>query len=327
MRARTRRIGFLAFDGLTALDLVGPAEVFALASALSPATRGSRRLYEVVVIGLDAAPARAHSGVLLTPQATLTNPPPLDTIFIPGGRGLREPGTLAIVANWLRKRRRSFRRIVSVCTGAWALAEAGMLDGGSATTHWNHSSELARCYPSVRVEADAIYVREGNIYTSAGITAGVDLALALVREDHGAPLALAVARHLVVNLVRAGGQRQFSRRDVFPEGNDPVLADLTRWMHDHLGEDLSNTRLAERCHMSTRQLTRRFIAAYRMPPATYVEQLRTDEACQLLLAGDASMEQIARAVGYRGADVFRRAFERQMGIPPLRYRTQFATSG
>src|SRR5690606_38153223 len=176
-RTRTRRVGFLAFDGLTALDLVGPAEVFALASALSPATRGSRPLYEVVVIGLDAEPIRAHSGVLLAPQATLTVHPPLDTIFIPGGRGLRESGTLPIVADWLRKRRRSFRRIVSACTGAWALAEAGLLDGGSATTHWNHSAELARRYPSVRVEADAIYVREGNIYTSAGITAGVDLAL------------------------------------------------------------------------------------------------------------------------------------------------------
>jgi transcriptional regulator GlxA family with amidase domain len=322
-RPRTRRIGFLGYPQLTALDLVGPAEVFATAAALLQTARpSSRPAYEVVVLGLEAKAFRAESGLVFLPDAALADAPALDTLIIPGGRGLREPATLASVARWLRRRQRSLRRVASVCTGAWALAEAGLLDGLRATTHWRHADALARRYPKIRVEADTLYIREDRIYTSAGITAGIDLALALVEEDHGPSLALAVARELVVHLKRAGGQRQYSERLAMTVDAGSQLEELTAWMHDHLADDLSLGRLAERCHISPRQLARRFAATVGMSPAAYVERLRIDEASQLLLAGG-SIERVAAAVGFRSADVFRRAFERRLGVSPQQFRARF----
>lgn len=324
-RPRTRRIGFLGYPQLTALDLVGPAEVFATAAALLQAARpSSRPVYEVVVLGLDAGAFRAESGLAFLPDAALADAPALDTLIIPGGHGLREPATLAFVAKWLRRRQRSLRRIASVCTGAWALAEAGLLDGLRATTHWRHADGLARSYPKIRVEADTLYLREDRIYTSAGVTAGIDLALALVEEDHGPSLALAVARELVVHLKRAGGQRQYSERLAMTVDAGSQLEELTAWMHDHLADDLSLGRLAERCHISPRQLARRFAATVGMSPAAYVERLRIDEGSQLLLAGG-SIERVAAAVGFRSADVFRRAFERRLGVSPQQFRARFGT--
>jgi transcriptional regulator GlxA family with amidase domain len=323
-RSRTRRIAFLGYPQLTALDLVGPAEVFATAAGLAPPPAG-RPIYEVMVLGLDAQPFRAESGLVFVPDAALADAPALDTLIVPGGRGLRDPACLAKVAPWLRRREHSLRRIASVCTGAWALAEAGLLDGLRATTHWRYADALAQAYPKIQVEPDTIYIRQDRVYTSAGITAGIDLALALVEEDHGPSLALAVARELVVHLKRAGGQRQFSERLSLSVDAGSHLAELSAWMLDHLAEDLSLARLAERCHISPRQLARRFGAAFGMSPATYVERLRMDEASQLLLSSGNSMERVAAAVGFRSADVFRRAFERRFGITPLQFRARFGS--
>lgn len=325
-RPRTRRIAFLGYPQLTALDLVGPAEVFATAAALLQAARpSSRPVYELIVLGLEPGAFRAESGLAFLPDAVLADAPALDTLIIPGGRGLREPATLALVAKWLRRRQRSLRRIASVCTGAWALAEAGLLDGLRATTHWRYADALAHAYPNIQVEPDTIYIRQDRVYTSAGITAGIDLALALVEEDHGPSLALAVARELVVHLKRAGGQRQFSERLSLSVDAGSHLAELSAWMLDHLADDLSLARLAERCHISPRQLARRFGAAFGMSPATYVERLRTEEASQLLLSSGNSMERVAAAVGFRSADVFRRAFERRFGVTPLQFRARFGS--
>lgn len=325
-RPRTRRIGFLGYPQLTALDLVGPAEVFATAAGLLQAAKpSSRSVYEVVVLGLDARAFRAESGLAFLPDAALADAPTLDTLIVPGGRGLREPAPLAHVVKWLRRRQRGIRRVASVCTGAWALAEAGLLDGLRGTTHWRHADALARSYPKIRVEVDTLYIREDRIYTSAGVTAGIDLALALVEEDHGPSLALAVARELVVHLKRAGGQRQFSERLAMTVDAGSQLEELTAWMHDHLTDDLSLGRLAERCHISPRQLARRFAATVGMSPVAYVERLRIDEASQLLLAGGGSIERVATAVGFRSADVFRRAFERRLGVSPQQFRARFGT--
>jgi transcriptional regulator GlxA family with amidase domain len=322
--ARTRRIGFLGFQRLTALDLVGPAEVFATANDLAVATSPRQRPpYELMVLGLDRRPFVAESGLTFQPQCTLADAPALDTLIVPGGRGLREPAQLAPVAAWLRTRRRGLRRIAAVCTGAYALAEAGLLDGRKATTHWRHAPAFAQRYPQVQVDADAIFIRQEGVYTSAGITAGIDLALALVEDDCGPTLALAVARELVVHRRRAGGQRQFSERLALSAAAGSRLAELTAWMQDHLGADLALARLAERCHLSPRQLARRFVAEFGVSPATYVERLRIDESSQLLLADGAGIESIATAVGFRSADVFRRAFERRFGVAPLQYRARF----
>lgn len=323
-RSRTRRIALLGYPQVTALDLVGPAEVFATAAALA-STPTARPIYEVMVLGIDGQPFRANSGLVFVPDAAMADAPALDTLIVPGGVGLRDRSRLALVAPWLRRRQRGLRRIAAVCTGAWALAEAGLLDGLRATTHWRHAEALAQAYPGIRVEADIIYIRQERVYTSAGVTAGIDLALAMVEEDHGPSLALAVARELVVHLKRAGGQRQFSERLALSADAGSPLAELCAWMLDHLADDLSLARLADRCHISPRQLARRFGAAFGMSPARYVERLRIDEASQLLLSGNYSLERVGAAVGFRSTDVFRRAFERRFGVTPVQFRARFGS--
>lgn len=321
---RTRRIGFVGFSDLTALDLVGPSEVFEAANQLARGgTSPSHPLYELLVLSLDGTPFRAESGLRFVPDVALAQAPALDTLLVPGGRGLREPVALATIAEWLRRRQHTIRRIVSVCTGAWALAEAGLLDGQRATTHWRYADAFATRYPKVQVDPDAIYLCEGRVHTSAGITAGIDLALALVEADHGPALSLAVARELVVHLKRAGGQRQYSERLAMSFSSGDRLTKLIAWMQDHLDQDLSQARLAERCHIGPRQLARWFSDSVGMTAATYAERLRTDEASQLLLAGS-SIERVATAVGFRSVDVFRRAFERRFGIPPRQFRARFS---
>jgi transcriptional regulator GlxA family with amidase domain len=326
-RPTPRRIGLLAFDGLTALDLVGPSEVFATANSLhAERAPGARPPYELLVLGVDHATARAESGLVVRPDCPLADAPPLDTLLVPGGCGLREPARLRTVARWLRRRQRGLRRIASVCTGAYALAEAGLLDGRRAATHWRHAAAFAARYPAVRVDADAIYVREDRIYTSAGITAGIDLALALVEEDLGPDITLAIARELVVYLRRAGGQRQYSERLALSIAATHPLAGVLAWIQDHLHEDLPVERLAAACHLGSRQLTRRFGTTFGTTPAACVERLRVEEGAQLLLGSARGIEAIARAVGFRSPDVFRRAFERRYGIPPQTFRARFGAT-
>jgi transcriptional regulator GlxA family with amidase domain len=322
---RTRRIALIGYDGLTALDLTGPAEVFATASSLlSNGTSRRSPAYSVIVAGLDYPRFTTESGLSMLADVRLSALPVCDTLIFPGGSGLREPNRLSRAAKWLRERHKSFRRVASVCTGAYALAEAGLLNNARATTHWRFAPEFARRYPAIGVVVDALYLRHDRIYTSAGITAGIDLCLALVEEDHGSACALAVARELVVHLKRAGGQRQFSDRLALRGTDDERMANLCAWIQHHLSEDLNADRLALQCHCSTRQLGRRFRHAFAMSPLAYVEQLRIEEASQRLIDGTSGIERIARAVGFRTADVFRRAFERHYGIAPLQYRSRFS---
>ncbi|KFN48719.1 GlxA family transcriptional regulator [Arenimonas composti] len=327
---RPRSIGFLGYPGITALDLTGPLEAFATANALLPGEGreggATPRPYRLLVLGVDGKSAFASEpGLRLQPDCAMAAAPALDTVIVPGGAGLREPRRLRAAAGWLRTRQRATRRIASVCTGAWALAEAGLLDGRRATTHWRFAAELAARYPAVDVDADAIWIRAGRCYTSAGVTAGIDLALALIEQDHGPRLALAVARELVVHVRRAGGQRQYSERLAFQGGSAGRLAELREWMLTNLAGDLSVERLAERCHVSPRQLTRRFRDALGITPAACVERLRVEEAGERLLAG-AGIDAVAAAVGFRSTDVFRRAFERHYGVPPSSFRARFAAT-
>lgn len=321
--SRTRRIGFLGYQQITALDLTGPMEVFSIANDLLTAGTAKKPPYELVVLGLGKRAFVAESGVTFMPQTTLAASPALDTLVLPGGRGLREPAQLRVVSQWLQQHHRSIRRIATVCTGVYALAEAGLLDGRAATTHWRHAATVAARYPGIRMDADAIFIKQDRFYTSAGVTAGIDLALALVEEDHGPRLALAVARELIVFLKRAGGQSQYSERLSFQAGTAGRLAELGTWMLEHLADDLSVERLAERCQITPRQLTRRFRQALGESPAAYVERLRTEEAGQRLIADNAPIERIAQAVGFRSADVFRRAFERRFGVAPAQFRARF----
>ena len=316
----------VGFDGANTLDVVGPLEAFANAGRADPTSRRSAGAYRTCILGLTDAPFVTEAGIRITPDCTLGSAPRLDTIIVPGGWGVREPHTNATLAGWLREHAPDIRRVVSVCTGAYALAEAGLLDGRRAATHWRFAAEIARRYPRVSVDGDAIFVKDGRYYTSGGITAGIDLALALIEEDMGAQAALTVARELVMYLKRPGGQAQYSEplraQSRAPDG----YAELVAWIAGHPAADLSVEALAGRVGLSPRHFARRFSAAFGTSPAAYVEGLRLAEARERLMQPAQSVERVARQVGYRSTDVFRRRFERRFGITPASYRARFATT-
>jgi transcriptional regulator GlxA family with amidase domain len=251
----------------------------------------------------------------------LKDAPPLDTIVIPGGSGLRVPVVCREVAAWLRERAPATRRVTSVCTGVYALAASGLIDGRRATTHWRFAADVARLHPQVSFDPDAIFVRDGPYATSAGTTAGIDLALALVEEDLGSTLALAVARELVVYMKRTGGQLQYSEPLQFQTLASNEFSDLGTWLLANLDGDLSTERLAEHVGLSERQFRRRFEATFGASPARYVERLRLDEG-RRRLETCGTIESIAHAVGYDSGDAFRRSFERFFGIGPTSYRAR-----
>jgi len=322
---REIEIGALGYDGVNALDLVGPLEAFAVANVFA-AEAGARVRYKTCVIGLDRGNFTAESGVVFAPQCTLAEAPALDTLIIAGGSGLRRPETTRRVADWLAQHAERMRRVATVCTGIYGLAPTGLLDGREVATHWRFADDLAKRYPKLRVDGDAIFVKDGRYYSSAGVTAGIDLALALIEADAGPALALAVARDLVVYLKRPGGQAQYSEPLRFQAQGDHRFADLAVWVTANLEADLSVAALAERACLSERQFRRRFRDAFGCAPADWVEQLRLTEARQRLDRSTAPIERIAESVGFRSGDAFRRAFERRFGLSPSVYRARFGAA-
>lgn len=314
----------LAYPNMTGLDLTGPFEVFATA-ALMLAKPGAPPAFRCAVIGLDQTPIRAESGLTFVPDYTLENCPPIDTLMVPGGCGLREPDTNQKIAQWLRVHHGNIRRIASTCTGIYGVAAAGLLDHRTVTTHWNFANDVMKKFPSLNLQADAIYIRDGKFYTSAGITAGIDLSLALIEEDFGAKLALAVARDLVVYLRRSGGQSQYSEPLQFQAKSSGVFSDLIAWIHANLKHDLNVAVLAERAGLGVRQFNRRFQEQFDCTPAHYVETARLNEARQRLLHPSANIDRVAESLGFRSADVFRRAFFRRYGCTPSDYQRHFAS--
>ena len=316
------RVGILGYDGMQALDLVGPAEVFA--TVRSGAGNGNAApAYEIVIVGLTGKRLVAETGLVLQADVPSSTSLRFDTLIIPGGRAMRTTDTGRKAAAWIARRAGGVRRIASVCTGIYGLAPTGLLDGRRVTTHWRHARDLAQRYPALRVDSNALFIKDGRFYTSAGITAGVDLALALIEEDHGPTEALSVAREFVVFLKRPGGQDQFSEPLQFQLQSADRFADLTAWMSGHLGSDLSVEALAARTFLSTRQFSRVFKRSYGVSPATYVQELRLAEASRRILSERVGVDAVARSVGYRSADVFRRAFERRFGVSPGSYRSRF----
>jgi len=315
------RVALLGYDGVQTLDLCGPLDAFGSANGL----RGGS--YEPVVVSLDGGPFTSEPGLRITPASTLADAGALDTLILPGGEGLRRPGVAAQVAQALREQAPRLRRIVSVCTGIYGLGASGLADGRRATTHWKFTDDVARRFPAIRLEPDAIFVKDGPIYTSAGITAAIDLALALIEEDFGPGLAVAVARDLVVYLKRSGGQQQYSEPLRFQARAGDRFADLAAWIVEHLSADLSVDALAERANLSPRQFNRRFKAAFGVGPAQHVETLRLDSARDHLLGSEASVERIAHSVGFHSDDAFRRAFDRRFGVSPSDYRRRFSPIG
>lgn len=322
MKQRPKRIGIIGYDGVQALDIVGPGDAFSLAGET-----GDNAGYQVVLLGLTRRAFTAESGLVMKPHAALDAAPPLDTVIVPGGRGIRtNPATSRRIAAWLRRHAPHLRRIASVCTGIFGVAPSGLLDGCEVTTHWRFARELSARFPSLRVNPDALYLKTGRCYTSAGITAGIDLALAMIEEDYGPGVALAVARDLVVYLKRTGGQHQYSEPLQVQAESSDRFADLATWMVNHLDGDLSVEALAARAHVSPRHFNRLFRDAFGSAPAAYVGNLRLGEARRLLSQEHASLKSVAAAIGFASVDSFRRAFERQFGVAPSAYRGRFAAA-
>jgi transcriptional regulator GlxA family with amidase domain len=313
-----RRVVIVAFPGVQTLDVTGPAEVLRAATRIKPPG------YEVTVAATDKRPLPT-STVSLMPEARLDELArgPIDTLIVAGGTGTRAAEDDERLIAWLSEAARRSGRVTSVCTGAFLLARAGLLDGRRATTHWASCAELAARYPGVAVEPDPIFVRDGNVATSAGVTAGMDLALALVEEDLGRQTALDAARWLVLFLQRPGGQAQFSAQLAVQTADRAPLRELQAWIPDHLDEDLTVPALARRACMSERNFARAFRRETGLTPGAYVEAARVERARIALETGGLPVEEVARRCGFGTVETMRRAFRRQVGVSPAEYRTRF----
>jgi len=315
-------IGFLCFDDVVALDITGPAEAFASAYSTSKNSR-PRPLYKTLLIGLNDTAVVSESGIKLEPNKTIRDCSPLDTLIVPGGRGLREKFVNRKIVNWIRTRAKKTRRIASVCTGIYGLAPTGLVDNRCVTTHWRFADDVATTFPKLKVNGDAIFIKDGPMYTSAGATAGIDLALELIEEDHGHEIALSVARELIVYIKRPGGQRQFSQLLQFQVNSTDEFANLTAWINDNLHLKLSVADLARKVSLCPRHFSRKFKEQIGCSPATFIENARLQEACNRLTMSVETIQNVAESIGYQSSDVFRRSFERRFGVTPSHYCDRF----
>ena len=316
----------MAFADAQVLDVVGPLEVFSRTSRLiSDEGRHGPLPYTVEVLARSRGIVTTSSGIgLVATRSFREIRGGIDTLFVAGGRGVEAALRDQSLVRSLRRLSRGAVRVASVCTGAFVLAEAGALDGKRATTHWRSCARLAERYPKVAVDPDPIFVRQGNVYTSAGVTAGMDLALALVEEDHGPQVARQVARELVLFLKRPGGQSQFSVQLQTQLADGAPLAELQSWIADHLDADLSVAALAHRVAMSPRNFARVFSRSVGRTPARHVEQLRVERARRRLEEGRAGVDEIAEQCGFGTRESLRRSFQRTLRVSPTAYRRHFA---
>lgn len=318
----TRRITFLVLPEIQLLDLAGPADVFMIANQLAIA-RGLGPQYEVSFAGPEENPGTA-TGIGLRVNTLPVRPDELDTLIVPGGMAFGDTDFDSSAITWIREQWQGMRRVASICTGAFVLAHAGVLSGKKVTTHWLELQRLRDIVPDAIVETDALYLKDGSIYTSAGITAGIDLALALVDEDLGADIALDVARALVMFLHRPGGQSQFSAALRQPQARHQKIRDVQAYVTEHPQKDLRVSELADRAAMSTRNFIRVFTRETGEPPARFVQRIRIERARHLLEEERLSVEQVADQCGFGTAETMRRRFMDALGSSPSEYRARFA---
>jgi transcriptional regulator GlxA family with amidase domain len=317
---------FVAGPGTEILDLVGPLQVFARASDMYCREHpGARPIYSIEVVSVSSNRSlTANCGLRFAADKTFRQASgKIDTLLVAGGDAIERNEINAQAVRWLKKAAAKCRRVGSVCTGAMLLARAGLLDGRRATTHWNWCEVLVRRAPRTEVDPDPIFVRDDNVYTSAGVTAGMDLALALVEEDHGSRLALQVARNLVLYLRRPGGQSQFSAALSLQATDRKPLRELEAWVLDNLHKPLTVPVLAQRVSMSPRNFARVFSQEMKTTPAKFIERLRVEAARRRLEESQNSMETIASECGFGNVNSMRNVFQRALKIPPGQYRRHF----
>ncbi|WBM79298.1 GlxA family transcriptional regulator [Cryobacterium breve] len=305
------RIVIVGFPSVQILDVTGPLEVFSTASRFLPIAR-----YATELVSTDGGPVLSTSGLEFATEPIDAVVGPIDTLVVAGGRDMEEAAGDPRLVDSIRRLALDSRRVASVCSGAFLLAAAGLLDGRRATTHWAECEVLERAYPEVTVDPNAIYVQDGNVWTSAGVTAGIDLALALVADDHGRKAAATVARRLVVYLRRSGGQAQFSALLAAQSATDEPIRDVLAWLPDNLTADLSISGMAARAHLSERQFSRVFKSEVGITPAEHVEAVRMETACSLLETTMLTVEEIARACGFGTPETMNRAFRRRLDTTP-----------
>ena len=321
---RPRRVVFVAYEGVSLLDLAGPLEAFIVANRFGPGA-GESPLYECSVASVRGGAIRTADGLPLGTESVLAlKGKVIDTLIVPGACAVDDVTRDKALIRWVRNNAGACRRLCSVCIGSFLLAAAQLLDRRRATTHWMHCSLLSERHPAVSVEPDAIFVRDGGIWTSAGVSTGIDMALALIEEDFGHDLAMTVARILVVYLKRSGGQSQYSALlSAQIRSADDVFEKLELWIAEHLTKDLSVEALARRVHMSPRNFARVYLAKRGRTPAKTVEAIRVDAARRLLVQPGSRIKSVAQRCGFNNEEHMRTAFIRSIGIPPREYRGRF----
>ncbi|MDX6355177.1 MAG: hypothetical protein QOF98_2080 [Streptomyces sp.] len=322
-RVTSRRIVFAVFPGFQILDLTGPHEVFTQARGLL----GDAVATSIETVAAAPGPVASSGGLSVSPTLTTAAAGgPVDTLVAVGGGGIHRACEDTAFVDWFARTSRRARRTASVCSGAFLLGAAGLLDGRRVATHWGRCDELAERYPGVTVEPDRIFVRDGSVWTSAGVTAGMDLALAMVEDDHGPEVSRTIARQLVMFVQRPGGQAQFSTQLAAQRPERPPLRRVLGWISDHLGDDLAVPALAARAGMSERNFTRVFRAETGRTPAAYVESARIEAARRLLESTGTPLDGVARACGFGTVETLHRSFKRAIRVTPGEYRRHFSAA-
>jgi transcriptional regulator GlxA family with amidase domain len=316
-------VGMMLFPGFQLLDIAGPKDAFAEVRILS---HGESE-YEMLTIGTTRGSVLSSSGLTVVPDRTIFDPcPHFDTVIVPGGLGIFDVLEDSTLSDWLRTQQKSSRRIAAICNGVFAFGAAGMLHHKTVTTHWMDAARLAAMFPAANVEPDQIYVKDGNTYTTAGVTAGIDLSLVMIEEDFGRKMALDVAKYLVVYVRRAGGQSQFSPLLETFATVDSQVQSIQKYLLDNLQLNHTLASMAERVHMSPRNLSRVFKKDCGMSLMAFLNDARIDSARRYLESSDFGVRDIARRCGFESADALRRMFNRRLQINPLEYRSRFRSS-
>jgi transcriptional regulator GlxA family with amidase domain len=310
-----RTVVIVTFPGGLGLDVVGPLEVFAMANRF-----GAQPVYATSVVSMTGGVVAASSGLHIGTEAADHVRGPIDTLMVAGGYSTAQAAADGDLVDWLGRAAGSARRVTSVCTGAWLLARTGLLDGRRATSHWSVCDKLAAHHPTVEVVTDQVYVRDGDVWTSAGVTAGMDLALALVEHDHGAGLAMTVAREMVMFVHRPSWSAQISAQLAARRPLPEPLREIVALIAERPGADLSVPALARHCAMSVRTFSRKFRQETGTTPAAFVEATRVEMARRLIETSDATFDEIARICGFGTVKTMRRAFQRTIGTTPGRFR-------